>query len=242
MTTELPAHPSPAPGAEPTAEPAPSSGSWRGILAEAVAVVVAFAVAGAIGGWIWERWVTPPEGVVNDGKWRLGYRIRGDFLVSDYASLGHGFGVIGTFVVIGLVGGLLLGVAAALLCRRSELATLAAVLVGGVLAAVVCYRVGLALGPSDPDVAAASAKNGTMLVGDLAITELSPFVAWSVTALAALAFLYFLIVPTPYGRPARPVRAPRHAAAGAAGGDAAVASDSGHPDGSEGTASGTPPS
>ncbi|QCW50433.1 hypothetical protein FE634_08500 [Nocardioides dongxiaopingii] len=196
MTTDLPAPRIPAPPSHPGPRtPVP----WRGIAVEGALVLAVFALAGAVVGWLWERWVTPPEGVVFEGRWRLGYRIEGDFFVGDFDSLGHGFGVIGTFVVLGLVGGLVVGTAAALLCRRSELATLAFVAVGAVLAGVVSYRLGLALGPPDPGSAAASAADGTMLTGSLGIDGPSPFVAWPLAALVGLTFTYFLTSPRDSG-------------------------------------------
>ncbi|MCW2816168.1 MAG: hypothetical protein JWN84_3623 [Nocardioides sp.] len=166
--------------------------AWRGLVVENVVVVVVFALAGAGAGWFWERWATPAAGVVLEGAWRLGFRVEGDFLTGDSTSFQRAFGVIGTYAVVCAVVGLVLGVLAALLCRRSELVTLVAVLLGSVVAAFVCYRVGLALGPPDPAVAARTAENGTVLVGDLSIDRRSPFVVLPLVALLSLASTYFL--------------------------------------------------
>ncbi len=189
MTTDLPASAAPA---SPVATARGRRVTWRGVVVESLVVLAGFALVGAGAGWIWERWATPPEGVVVEGTWRLGYTVQGAFFVSDYQWLDRGFGVIGTFVVVTLVGGLLTGLAAALLGRRAELATLLAVAGGSAVAAYLCYRVGLGLGPPDPAVAATAADDGTILAGDLALGEPSPFVAWAVGALLSLTFTYLL--------------------------------------------------
>lgn len=173
--------------------------SWRGLVLENVAVVVVFALAGVGAGWFWERWATPASGVVLDGAWRLGFRVEGDFLTGDATSFQRAFGVVGTYVVVCAVVGLVLGVLTAVLCRRSELVTLAAVLVGSALAAFLCYRVGLALGPPDPAVAARTADDGAVLVGDLSIDRRSPFVAMPLVALVALASTWFLTTSASVG-------------------------------------------
>jgi hypothetical protein len=164
--------------------------AWRGLVLENLAVLAAFAVVGLVAGWLWERWATPPTGAVVDGSWNLGRRVDGDYLVGDTDSLGHAFEVVGTFVLVGAAAGLVLGVLVALLCRRSELVTLVVVAASSVLAVFLCYRVGLALGPSDPGVAASGSADGTMLSGDLAIDQLSPFVGLPLAALVGLTVTY----------------------------------------------------
>lgn len=187
MTAPVTASETTARPARPRAARAPS---WRGTLIENAAVLLAFALAGLVAGWVWQRWATPATGVVLEGTWRLGVRIEGDYLVSDGTSYGRAFGVIGTYVVVCAVGGLVLGIVTALVCRRSELVTLAAVAAGSALAAFLCYRIGLSQGPPDPTVAARTADDATMLSGSLAIEQLSPFVAWPLAALLALAVTY----------------------------------------------------
>ena len=162
--------------------------AWRGIVLENLVVVVVFAVAGAAAGWCWERWATPASGAVVDGTWKLGYRVEGDFFVGDPDSFTRAFGVVGTFMLVGALTGLVLGVLVALLCRRSELVSVVVVAASSALAVFVCYRVGLALGPPDPTTA--KVANGTMLDGDLSIDQLSPFVVLPLAALVGLTVSY----------------------------------------------------
>jgi hypothetical protein len=166
--------------------------AWGPVVLENLGVLVVFALGGALAGWIWERWVTLPQGVVFEGRWRLGYRIEGDYFVGDNDLFQRAFGVIGTFVVLGLLIGLVIGVLAPLVCRRSELVTLTVVAAGSVLAAVVCYRVGLALGPPDPAGVARTAADGTIVAGNLSLAQRSPFIAWPVGSLVGLAAVYLL--------------------------------------------------
>lgn len=186
MTTDLPTGTAPAPARS------RSRHEWRLVILENVGALVVFAAGGAVAGWVWERWATVPQGVVFEGKWRLGYRIEGDYFVGDNDLFQRAFGVVGTFVVVGLLAGLVIGVVASLACRRSELATLVAVAAGSVLAAVVCYRVGLALGPPDPAGVARKAADGTIVPGNLAISQHSPFIAWPLGSLLGLAAVYLL--------------------------------------------------
>lgn len=187
MTTSEPSH-VPA-GSSPVAR---GRARWRGVVLENLAVLVVFAVSGAAAGWAWERWATPPDGLVLDGRWNLGLAVDAGALVNDPDSFTRAFSVVGTFVVVCAVVGLVLGVVSALACRRSELVTLATVAASSALAAYLCYRVGLTLGPADPTGAAADAADGTMLLGDLAIDQLTPFLALPVAALTGLAVTYFL--------------------------------------------------
>lgn len=189
MSTDVTASETPAAPVRPTRR---AGAGVRGIVVENLAVVVVLGLAGVAAGWVWQRWATPASGVVLDGSWRLGYRIEGDFLVGDATTFERAFGVIGTYLVVCGATGLVLGVLVALVCRRAELVTLAAVALGSALAAFACYRVGLALGPDDPAVAARTAADGTVLSGDLGIDRLAPFVAFPLLALVGLAVTYML--------------------------------------------------
>ena len=189
VTTDVTASGIPAPPTGPGRRPRPTV---RRIVVENVAVLVAFAVAGAVAGFVWQRWATPPTGAVLDGRWRLGFRIEGDFLVGDASGFERAFGVVGTYVVVCGATGLLLGVVVALRVPPRRAGDPGAVALGSALAAFVCYRVGLALGPDDPTPAARAAANGTVLPGDLSIDQLAPFVALPLWPWSGLAFTYLL--------------------------------------------------
>lgn len=159
---------------------------------EVLAVLVVFAAAGLAAGWLWERWWTPTTGVVVDGTWYSGSRVEGNTLAYDFPSLRHYFDATATFLLIGVVAGLVLAVLCALLGRRSELVMLGAVAVGSALACLVAYRFGVHLGPAAPATLAAAAKNGDVLPAALSLPGKSPFVGWTLGALIGLGFTYFL--------------------------------------------------
>lgn len=182
LSTGLPA------GAPPTgAAPWHRRPRLRGALVEALVAVAVFAAVGAAAGWLWFRVWDPPQGTVADGAW--GY--------DDFRQVGAVFSATGLYVILGLTGGLLLGVLTALVCRRSELATLAAVAVGSALAAFLCYRVGLHLSPADPRTLAPGLPDGTRLPENLTMPGRSPFVAWPLGALVGVAIVYFTLPGAP---------------------------------------------
>ncbi len=151
----------------------------RRLLAQAAAVVVLCAVVGAGCGWLWHRIWEPPVGVVFDGVWYL-----------DERGLRDEFTATGWFVVVAAGAGLLLGLVCALASSRSELVTLAALLVGTSLATYLMWRVGLHLGPADPRELALAAADGDRLPGQIEVAGRSPFLVLPGTALAALAATY----------------------------------------------------
>lgn len=145
-------------------------------------VVAGFALAGTAAGWLWFRLWDPPMGGVVDGRW----------LYESFAAVGSDFDATGLFVVIGVGVCLLLGVAAALVCRRSELVTLLAVASGSLLAAWCCFRVGMELRPFNPRLLAPFLPDGTTLPDTLTMSGTSPFLMWPVAGLVGLSATYFV--------------------------------------------------
>ncbi len=146
---------------------------------QAVVVVGLLSLAGVVAGLVWEWIWTPPSGVVVDQRWFL-----------DEQGLPHDFSGTGSYVAVAAVAGLLVGAAVALLFARSELVTLAAVLVGAALAGWVMYRVGVLAGPPDPRGLASSLEDGTPLPARLRVAGQSPFVAFPSGALVGLLVVY----------------------------------------------------
>lgn len=151
-----------------------------------VAVVAGwFAVLGVAGAVVWEL-VTP----------LAAYTRTAENGTMGEEELARQFGATGWFLVIGAVGGFVSGVALLLLRRRSPVLTVLLVAVGGALATFVMVRVGLVLGPPDPN-----AVLGTVAVGDkvplqLQVEGAGVYFVWSIAALAgAVAALLFFESP-----------------------------------------------
>lgn len=191
--------PDPAPAAVPPTPAEPGTrrarptrrGPVRQVL-EVVGVLVSFAAAGLGAGWLWEHWWTPTTGLVIGGSWNSGVRGDATYLANDMPTQAHYFDAVATFVLIGLVAGLVLGVGWALLGRCSELVMLAAVVVGSALACLIAYRLGVHLGPPDPAPLAKAADDYTILPADLSLPGKSPFVGWTLGALIGLCATYFV--------------------------------------------------
>ncbi|GAA4694076.1 hypothetical protein [Nocardioides nanhaiensis] len=160
---------------------APSPSRWRGAAVQAALIVALLALCGAAAGWVWHRlWAPAPPGVAVEGRW---------IPLPPVGSAAQ-FQGTGWFVVVAVATGVLVGVLVALLLSREELVSLAAVVVGSVLATWVMYRVGVALAPPDPAPVAAGAEDGTRLLGTLAVSGRSPFAALPLGALVGLALTY----------------------------------------------------
>jgi hypothetical protein len=169
-----------------TEEPATRSRRVVPAIGQAGIVVAVCAVAGALAGVVWEWLWTPPVGVVIRHEWLVGL-----------SGLRSEFSATGLYVVVASVAGLLVGALCGLFLDRAELVTLAAVLVGAVLAGWIMAQVGHALGPPDPRQLAETASNGTRLPSDLrivgkiwpprSIRDPSPYVAFPAGATLGLA-------------------------------------------------------
>lgn len=131
-------------------------------LRQAAVILVAFAVAGVICGFIWEAAWKPETGEVVKHVW---YPFSWDrAMPTDFAGTGW-------YVVVSVVAGLILGALLSWLQDRAELVTLAAVVVGGLLAAYLMRVVGLHRGPGDPQKIAKTAADGTKLPTELRVAS-----------------------------------------------------------------------
>ena len=179
MSDGLTAPPSTSPellDARPAAAPRPE---WVVVLAQALATVAIFAAVGAAMGWLWYKLWDVPSGVVSGGVW-----------YTNEAGLRADFQGVAWYVTIALAAGLVLGMLTAWLFDRSELVTLAAVVVGSALAAYLMLRVGTHLSPADPRELAKTAQDGDKLKGALRITSWPPKGAFTFGALVGLAVVY----------------------------------------------------
>src|SRR4051794_39820732 len=126
--------------------------AWLVAALQALLILAVFAAAGLAAGWLWFRLWDVPKGVASGGQW-----------FTSEAGLRADFAGVAWYVSIAVLAGLVLGALCAWLLHRSELVTLAAVLVGSALAGYLMLRVGQHLSPPDPHSLAASAKDGTEL-------------------------------------------------------------------------------
>jgi hypothetical protein len=167
----------PAPAATHERRPA-----WLVVALQAVVVLLVFAAVGAVAGVVWERLWTPPTGLVYHHRW-----------FPDENGVRGMFSGTGWYVVVAVVAGAIAGLAAALLLARSELATLAAVVVGSLVGGWVMWQVGTALGPPDAAKAAASLPDYRHVVGSLRTSGDSYRIAFPTGALlgAGAIFLGF---------------------------------------------------
>jgi hypothetical protein len=162
------------------APPTPSRRpAWVAMVLQGLAVLAAFAGVGALCGLLWFRLWDVPHGVVSGHQW-----------YTSESGLRADFAGTGSYVVIAVPAGLLLGALAAWLCARSELVTLLAVVAGSVLAAYLMLQVGHHRSPADPDVLALTAKDGTTLDGALRVHGWPPRAAFPFGALFGLALVY----------------------------------------------------
>jgi len=160
----------------------PAPGGWRRplrLLLRALAVVAVFAAAGALAGVVWEWWWAPPGGVVLHHHW-----------VQFEADVRHDFSGTGTYLVVAVVAGALVAGAVALLVDGAEVLTLVAVVAGAMLAGWLMHRVGVALGPPNPDPLAASAADGTRLPARLVVSGDTARRAFPAGALAGLVIVW----------------------------------------------------
>lgn len=181
--------------------PAPQRTGWLPVLGQAAVIVVAFAVVGVLCGFLWEAAWNPAQGEVVKHVW---YPFSWDRAQPAY------FAGTGWYVVIGFLAGVVVGGLASWRLDRAELVTLAALVVGGLLAAYLIRVVGLHRGPGNPQHAARTEVDGTKLPSEL---KLSSWWLLSVVpggALAALSVVYLTVPkrrPQALAHPATPVPA-----------------------------------
>lgn len=159
-------------------------GALRVALVQAVVIVLVFAAVGALCGLLWEAVWSPAPGAVLKHEW---------YPISWYAWQETIFAASAWYVVIGTVAGLVLGALGAWRLDGAELVTLAAVIVGGLVGALLMRTVGLHRGPGDPQVAAQTARDGARLPSELHAPSRWLLLAFPGGALASLGVLYLTV-------------------------------------------------
>ncbi len=141
----------------------------------------AWVLVGICAGLAWSQLAHPAEFVLFGKDWLMGQY-----------QMSRRFDADGWFVVVGLIGCLVAGLALLASRRRSPLLSLGAGLVGSALAAVIAWRVGLWVAPSTDHLIAQAkdAAEGTMLAERLGLSWWGVGLAWPIGFLiGALAML-----------------------------------------------------
>jgi membrane protease YdiL (CAAX protease family) len=128
-------------------------------------VLLTCVVAGLLCAWLWHAWwAPPPEGVVVDGK--------------AYFDPDAEFRGTGTYMPVAFVAGLVIGLVFAYVFEHDEVATLASVVTGAVVAGLVMAWVGHLLGPENATEVARHTADFEKIDGDLHAGPLAAYVAF----------------------------------------------------------------
>lgn len=131
--------------------------------------VVVMLLLGVATGFVWEALAKPAEWEVREG---------GSIVLTEIAARDQ-FGVIVVFVIAGIVASLVWGVVATLVLEDLGWKLTPLVIVVTLAAAVIAWRIGIAIGPVGPREAVNPAV-GDKLPSKLAIDGVAPFFAWPV--------------------------------------------------------------
>ncbi|MCM3514021.1 hypothetical protein [Nocardioides sp. P86] len=155
---------------------------WGRAGVQALLVVVVFALAGLGAAWLWHLVWEPSRGLAFQGRFVV--VDRDGFY--DLPQLRGLFSATGLLAVVAFPTAVAVGLLTALVLDRHELVTLAAVVVGAVVAAALMAWLGQQLGPPDPDVLARSADDRTTLLSALEAPRPVPYLVWTTGALVGL--------------------------------------------------------
>ncbi|MEU7042438.1 hypothetical protein AB0A77_15420 [Streptomyces varsoviensis] len=181
---EQPPEQPPAGGAHPQDEPAEHPGLARE-LRQAAVVAVAVAVAGVLLGLLW-LWLAPRMPLVSDE--------RAVYLKDPEGE--QAIGMDGTFVLLALGFGVLSSAVVFWLRRRGGIALVIGLAIGGLLASVIAWRLGIWFGPDTDIVAAArSAGKGVVFDAPLKLSAKGALLAWPFAAMVVHLVLTALFGP-----------------------------------------------
>ncbi|ANW20648.1 hypothetical protein [Streptomyces clavuligerus] len=152
---------------------------------EGVLVLLAVTVTGVALGLLW-LWLAPRVPLISDGKAVFLENSEGEEAV----------GADGVFALLALGFGVLTAVGAFLYRRRGGVPLVVGLALGGILASVLAWRLGVWLGP-DPDVAAhaRSVGRGVPFDAPLKLTAKGMLLAWPIAAMVTHLLLTALFAP-----------------------------------------------
>ncbi len=154
-------------------------------LRDAVLIALGTALTGVVLALLWV-WLTPHVPLVSNGE--------AVFLADTEGE--QAIGADGTFILLALVCGAVTGALVFLLRRHGGIPLVVALTVGGVLASVVAWRLGLELGPGDDVVARAKeAGEGVPFDAPIELGAKGALIAWPIAATAVHLALTALFGP-----------------------------------------------
>lgn len=134
-------------------------------------VLLACAVAGIVVGVVWEM-VTPlPR-----------FQIAGDRVLLPESEGETAVAADGWFAVCAGVAGIVSAIAVFVRVRDARVSALAGLTLGGLVAAVIAWRVGVAVGPDSVRAGAAGLSDGEFFTGPLGLSALGVLFTWPLTA------------------------------------------------------------
>jgi hypothetical protein len=153
----------------PVAEPAQER-SWPRPLQIGL-VLLACVVAGAVVGVVWELLTPLPQ-----------FEVAGDRILLPAAEDESGIAADGWFAVCAGVSGVVSAAAVFVRVREARISALVGLTVGGLLAAVIAWRVGVAIGPESVRAGAVGLSDGETFSGPLELSALGVLFAWPLAA------------------------------------------------------------
>lgn len=144
------------------------------VVRQTFAVLTSAVVLGVVAGLVWWQVAEPSLWVVRDA---------GISLTED-AARGQ-FQVVAAFMVVGAIAALVWSTVAFALVRRSGWPLVVAVMAGSVLAAVIAWQVGAAVGPPAPETVAGLTLGDTV-PDELIVDALAPFLVWPAAAMVGV--------------------------------------------------------
>ncbi|GGX95581.1 ABC transporter permease [Streptomyces hiroshimensis] len=192
MTAPLTPHDQPADEQPAGDEPGPVPGALpaereelRTELRQAAVVAAAVAVAGVLLGLLWV-WLAPRVPLISDGKAVYLKNSEGE----------QAIGADGMFVLLALGFGAVSAAVVFLLRRRGGIPLVVGLALGSLVASVIAWRVGAALGPTSDVVAAArAAGRGVVFDAPLKLAAKGALLAWPLAAMAVHLVLTALFGP-----------------------------------------------
>ena len=134
-------------------------------------VLLACVVAGAVVGVVWELLTPLPR-----------FQVAGDRVLLAETEGETAVAADGWFALCTAVAGIVSAVAVGVRVREARISALAGLTLGGLLAAVIAWRVGVAVGPDSVPKGAAGLSDGESFSGPLVLSALGVLFTWPLTA------------------------------------------------------------